>query len=74
MKSLLVVLSAVLMCAQAQDAPKKKVYSQGQHNFWSFRAIKDPAIAAPSPIDALIRQKPANIGAALRDWVGSNQN
>jgi hypothetical protein len=57
MKSLLAVLSAVLMCAQAQDTPKKKVYSQGQHNFWSFRAIKDPAIAAPSPIDALIRQK-----------------
>jgi len=28
----------------------------------------------PEMVNALIRQKPANIGAALRDWVGSNQN
>jgi hypothetical protein len=57
MKSLLAVLSAVVLCAQTPDAPKKKVYTQGQRNFWSFRAIKDPAIAAPSPIDALILAK-----------------
>src|SRR5580698_8300282 len=57
MKSLLAVLSAVVLCAQTPDAPKKKVYSQGQRNFWSFRAIKDPSIAAPSPIDALILAK-----------------
>jgi len=52
---LLALISAALMCAQ--DAPKKKAYTQGQRNFWSFRAIKDPAIAAPSPIDALILAK-----------------
>jgi len=28
----------------------------------------------PEMVNALIRQKPANIGAALRDWVGSNHN
>ena len=28
----------------------------------------------PEMVNALIRQKPANIGAALRDWVGTNQN
>ena len=40
MKSLIAILfSAVLL---AQDAPKKKVYTQGQRNFWSFKAIKDP--------------------------------
>jgi len=57
MKPLLAILSAVLVCAQTPEAPKKKVYSPGQHNFWSFRAIKDPAISAPSPIDALILEK-----------------
>src|SRR5580698_11451527 len=57
MKSLLAVLSAVVLCAQTPDAPKKKVYTQGQRNFWSFKAIKDPVIAAPSPIDALILAK-----------------
>jgi hypothetical protein len=57
MKILLALISVVLACAQTPDAPKKKVYSQGQRNFWSFRAIKDPAIAAPSPIDALIFAK-----------------
>jgi Protein of unknown function (DUF1553)/Protein of unknown function (DUF1549) len=57
MKTLLALISVALVCAQTPDAPKKKVYSQGQRNFWSFRAIKDPAIAAPSPIDALILAK-----------------
>jgi len=57
MKSLLAILSAAVLCAQAPDAPKKKVYTQGQHNFWSFKAIKDPAISAPSPIDAFIQEK-----------------
>ncbi len=57
MKTLLALISAALLCAQTPDAPKKKVYSAGQRNFWSFRAIKDPAIAAPSPIDALILAK-----------------
>jgi hypothetical protein len=68
MKPLLAILSAALLCAQApsdgaKPAPKKKVYSQGQHNFWSFRAIKDVAppvlkeMAAPSPIDAFILVK-----------------
>ena len=57
MKPLLAILVAALACAQAPDAPKKKVYSQGQRNFWSFKAIKDPAISAPSPIDALILAK-----------------
>jgi len=57
MKTLLALISAALAFAQTPEAPKKKVYSQGQRNFWSFRAIKDPAIAAPSPIDALILAK-----------------
>jgi hypothetical protein len=57
MKTLLALISAALVCAQAPDAPKKKVYSQGQRNFWSFRAIKDPAVTAPSPIDAFILTK-----------------
>jgi hypothetical protein len=57
MKTLLAVLSASLLCAQSPDAPKKKVYSQGQHNFWSFKAIKDPAVTAKSPIDAFIQEK-----------------
>ena len=57
MKTLLAILSATLLCAQTPDAPKKKVYTQGQRNFWSFRAIKDPAITAPSPIDAFILAK-----------------
>jgi hypothetical protein len=54
MKTLLALIFATLACAQTPEAPKKKVYSQGQRNFWSFRAIKDPAVSAPSPIDALI--------------------
>jgi len=57
MKTLLAVLSASLLCAQSPDAPKKKVYSQGQHNFWSFKAIKDPAVTAKSPIDAFLLAK-----------------
>jgi len=57
MKPLLVILSAAFLCAQPPDAPKKKPYSQGQRNFWSFRAIKDPAITAQSPIDSLILAK-----------------
>jgi len=57
MKPLLVIFSAALLCAQTPEAPKKKVYSQGQRNFWSFKAIKDPVIAAPSPIDAFILAK-----------------
>ena len=59
MKSLIVILfSAVLL---AQDAPKKKVYTQGQRNFWSFKAIKDPG-AASSSIDAFIQAKLAEKG------------
>src|ERR1700722_9270497 len=57
MKPLLVLLSAAFVCAQTPDAPKKKVYSQGQRNFWSFKAIKDPVTTAPSPIDAFILAK-----------------
>jgi hypothetical protein len=57
MKTLLALIFVTLACAQAPETPKKKVYSQGQRNFWSFRAIKDPAIASPSPIDALILAK-----------------
>jgi Protein of unknown function (DUF1553)/Protein of unknown function (DUF1549) len=57
MKPLLAVIFAVVVSAQTPDAPKKKVYTQGQRNFWSFKAIKDPVIAAPSPIDALILAK-----------------
>jgi hypothetical protein len=61
MKTLLALISLTLAWAQApssqQDAPKKKAYSAGQRNFWSFRAIKDPAMAAPSSIDALILAK-----------------
>ncbi len=57
MKTLLALTFAALLCAQAPEAPKKKVYSQGQRNFWSFKAIKDPVIAANSPIDAFILAK-----------------
>ena len=57
MKPLLAVIFASLLSAQTPDAPKKKVYTQGQRNFWSFKAIKDPAITSPSPIDALILAK-----------------
>ncbi len=57
MKPLLAILFAGLVCAQAPDAPKKKVYSQGQHNFWSFKAIKDPVVSAQSPIDAFVLEK-----------------
>nr|HTB14436.1 DUF1549 and DUF1553 domain-containing protein [Bryobacteraceae bacterium] len=57
MKPLLAVLFAVVLSAQTPDPPKKKVYTQGQRNFWSFKAIKDPAITAPSPIDAFILAK-----------------
>jgi hypothetical protein len=61
MKTLLALISLTLAWAQTpssqQDAPKKKAYSAGQRNFWSFRAIKDPAMAAPSSIDALILAK-----------------
>jgi hypothetical protein len=60
MKPLVAVLFAVFVSAQTPDAPKKKVYSQGQRNFWSFKAIKDPAlpaVPAKSPIDALILAK-----------------
>jgi Protein of unknown function (DUF1553)/Protein of unknown function (DUF1549) len=62
MKTLLAVLSATLLCAQSPETPKKKVYSQGQHNFWSFKAIKDPATSANSPIDAFIQEKLAEKG------------
>ena len=57
MKPVLALISAVVLSAQTPDAPKKKVYSQGQRNFWSFKAIKDPVIASPSPIDAFILAK-----------------
>ncbi len=59
MKPLLVLLSAAILWAQAPDAPKKKVYTQGQRNFWSFRAIRDvaPPTVAQSPIDAFILAK-----------------
>ena len=45
MKTLLALISVAVLSAQTPDTPKKKVYTQGQRNFWSFRAIKDPAIA-----------------------------
>ena len=57
MKTLLALISAALIYAQTPDAPKKKVYTTGQRNFWSFKAIKDPPIAAKSPIDAFILAK-----------------
>jgi hypothetical protein len=59
MKPLLIILSTVILSAQTQDAPKKKVYSAGQHNFWSFKAIKDPTVpaVAKDPIDAFILAK-----------------
>jgi hypothetical protein len=62
MKPLLAILSVAFLCAQTpevqkNEAPKKKVYSQGQRNFWSFKALKDPAVSAKSPIDALILAK-----------------
>jgi hypothetical protein len=59
MKPLLAMVAATVLYAQAPEAPKKKAYTQGQRNFWSFRAIKDaapPALAA-SPIDAFILAK-----------------
>src|SRR5258708_33944754 len=57
MKTLLAILSATILFAQGQETPKKKVYTQGQRNFWSFKAIKDPVVSGPSPIDALIVAK-----------------
>jgi hypothetical protein len=57
MKPPLTLIFATLLCAQTPETPKKKVYSQGQKNFWSFKAIKDPQITAPSPIDAFIAAK-----------------
>src|SRR5579863_2453274 len=57
MKTLLALIFAAVLSAQAPEAPKKKVYTQGQRNFWSFKAVKDPAITAQSPIDALILAK-----------------
>jgi hypothetical protein len=54
MKTLVAILSSAILCAQA---PQKKPYTQGQKNFWSFRAVKDPAITAKSPIDAFIQEK-----------------
>lgn len=55
MKPLLAILSAVLTLAQTPDAPRKKVYTQGQRNFWSFRAVKDPGAA--STVDSFIFAK-----------------
>jgi hypothetical protein len=57
MKTLLALIFAAVLSAQTPEAPKKKVYTQGQRNFWSFKAIKDPAVTAASPIDALILDK-----------------
>jgi len=59
MKLAIAIVAAVSLCAQTPDAPKKKVYSQGQRNFWSFKSIKDiaPPMATPSPIDAFILAK-----------------
>ncbi len=55
MKTLLAILSAALTLAQTPAAPKKKVYTQGQRNFWSFRAVKDPGAA--STVDSFIFAK-----------------
>lgn len=33
-----------------------------------------PATFTPDMLNELIRQKPANVGSALRDWVGSDKN
>jgi len=54
MKTLLALIFVTLAYAQTPEAPKKKAYSAGQRNFWSFRAIKDPT---SSSIDALILSK-----------------
>ena len=62
MKTLFALIFATLVCAQTPEAPKKKAYTQGQRNFWSFRAIRDPSVPAQSPIDALILAKLAEKG------------
>jgi flagellar M-ring protein FliF len=33
-----------------------------------------PAVLTPELLNELIRQKPANVGTALRDWVGTKRN
>jgi flagellar M-ring protein FliF len=33
-----------------------------------------PAVLTPELLNELIRQKPANVGTALRDWIGTKQN
>jgi flagellar M-ring protein FliF len=38
------------------------------------RALPSSAHVTPETLNELIRQRPANIGVALRDWVATNKN
>ena len=38
------------------------------------RALPSPSNVTPETLNELIRQRPANIGVALRDWVAANKN
>ncbi len=38
------------------------------------RALPSSSAVTPDALNELIRQRPANIGAALRDWVATNKN
>lgn len=55
MKLPVAILCAAVTLAQTPETPKKKVFTQGQRNFWSFRAIRDPGAA--STIDDFIFAK-----------------
>jgi flagellar M-ring protein FliF len=39
----------------------------------SRAASANPAILTPEILNDLIRQKPANVGTALRDWVAATK-
>jgi hypothetical protein len=63
-KLLAIVVLSGLATAQTSDTPKKKPYTKAQHEFWSFRPIKDypaPPVKnsswAKSPIDSFILAK-----------------
>jgi flagellar M-ring protein FliF len=38
------------------------------------RALQNNGVLTPEILTELIRQKPANIGTALRDWVAVKKN
>ena len=38
------------------------------------RALPQGGTVTPEMVNELIRQKPANVGAALRGWVAANKN